>query len=376
MHYNNDEDKRGIIVSFLDSFISSINKFIHYSKVITPEELVKNVLFSLLAALIFWVVFNFIPDWKRRKRIRPKVEFDIYEFYQELFHYIQVPFYYKEHSSSLLQQEIFAGKVTKEDFENWLQNKCLNESYLYDEMAPKYMCIGEKLEEVSVRLCEKSKNIYAFTDFLSANEILLIKKIITKLRIYSYVGDSSLIIDGKAFKPVNPSLSYMATNFFEIYEMFLNLQQIVLSYKDIDISINTSIAWHFKWRDTKLAYHRGEYKKCLRRFWFAEVQNKFPEHLWSIKFRCLYILGKRTEALIFLENQLSLNSLQLIYIRNSFDDFYLQEDVKRLLIKARGEEEYIEMVECLKREKAIVDQMMSQAETIKHHYAKKKPLNS
>ncbi len=338
--------------------------------IITPEELLKNVLFSLLAALIFGIIFNFIPDWKRRKRIRPKVEFDIYEFYQELFYYIQIPFYFNEHSSSLFQPEIYAGKITKEDFEKWLQNKCLNESYLYDEMAPKYMCIGQKLEEVSAGLCEKSKNIYAFTDFLSANEILLIKKIITKLRVYSYVGDSGSIIGGKVFKPVNPNLAYMATNFFEIYELFLKLQQIVLSYNDIDISINTSIAWHFKWSDTNYAYHRGEYKKCLRRFWLAEVQNKFPEHLWSVKFRCLYRLGKRIAALVFLEDQLSISPLQLIYIRNSFDDFYMQEDVKRVLIKARGEEEYIEMVKCLKREKAIVDQMMSQAEIIKQHYAK------
>lgn len=357
-------------MGFLESFISGINKFIQFFMVITPRELVKNVFFSLLAALIFWIVFNFIPDWKRRKRIRPKVEFDIYEFYQGLFHYIQIPFCFNQHSGSLLQQDIFAGKITKEDFEMWLQNKCLNESYLYDEMATKYMCIGDKLEEISVGLCEKSKNIYIFIDFLSADEVLLIKKIITKLRVYQYIGDSGSVIGGKVFKPVNPNLAYMATNFFEIYEMFVKLQQIVLSYKNIDVSINTSIARHLKWDDTNLAYYRGEYKKCLRKFWLAEIQNKFPEHLWSKKFLCLYKLEKRTEALIFLENELKKNSLKLIYIRNSFDDLYIQEDVKSILIKVRGEEEYMEMVKCLEREKAIMDHMISQAKTIRHHYAK------
>ncbi|GLB28131.1 hypothetical protein LAD12857_00540 [Lacrimispora amygdalina] len=59
---------------FLNNLISSFNKFIQYFRVIKPDELVKNVFFSLLAGLIFWVIFNFIPDWKRQKRIRPKVE--------------------------------------------------------------------------------------------------------------------------------------------------------------------------------------------------------------------------------------------------------------------------------------------------------------
>lgn len=358
-----------------DSFISVAYKYIQYFIAITPEELVKNVFFSLLAAFIFWFVFNFIPDWKRRKMIRPKVEFDIYEFYQDLFHYIQMPFYFSEHSSSLLQSEIFAGKITKEDFDKWLQNKCLNESYLYDEMASKYLCIGNDLEKISAGLCEKSKDIYAFIDFLSANEILLIKKIITKLRVYCYVGDSGTIISGIRLKPLNPNLAYMSTNFFEIYEMFLKLQQIVLSFKNIDISMNTSIAWNFKWRETYLAYYRGEYKKCLRKFWLADFQNKFPEHLWSIKFRCLYRLGKRTEALIFLEDQFRKSPLDLISNRSSFDDLYMQDDVKRVLIKARGEEEYIGMLESLKREKAIFDHMTRQAETIKNYYAKKETIN-
>ncbi|WP_349672352.1 hypothetical protein [Lacrimispora sp.] len=360
-------------MSLINGLISNINKIIHCIRVITLDELVKNVIFSLLAAFIFWIVFNFIPDWKRQKRIRPKVEFDIYEFYQDLFYYIQIPFKLSEHISptSLIQSEIYAGKITKEDFEKWLQNKCLNESYLYDDMATKYLCIGERFEELSTSMCEKAKNIYMFTNFLSANEILLIKKIITKIRVYSYGGDSGIIIGGEIFKPVNPNLAYMANNMFEIYEMFLKLQQIVLSFKYIDISINTKIAWNYKWRDTYNAYYRGEYKKCLRRLWLAEIQKKSSEHTWSIKFQSLYRLGKVTEALTFLETQLKINPLQLISIRNSFDDFYMNEDVKRILVKARGEKEYIEMVECLKQEKSVIDQMISQSEIIKQYYAKK-----
>lgn len=362
-------------MNIFNSFISTLYKIIQIFKAITPEELVKNVFFSLLAALIFWLVFNFIPDRKRRKRIRPKVEFDIYEFYQDLFFYIQTPFCLSNHSSSLLQTEIFTGKITKEDFETWLQNKCLNKSYLYDEMASKYICIGDELEKIATRLCEKSKDIYTFTDFLSVDEILLIKKIITKLRVYSYVRNSSSIISGQVFKPLNPNLAYMSNNFFEIYEMFLQLQQIVLSFKYIDVTINTSIAWDFKWKDTYFAYYRGEYKKCLRKLWFAELRKKFPEHLWSIKFRCLYRLGKRTEALSFLQNQLTKNQFDLISNRNSFDDLYMQDDVKCVLIKARGEEEYMGMLESLKQEKAIFDQITSQAETIINYYANKKPAN-
>ena len=68
-----------------------------------------------------------------------------------------------------------------------------------------------------------------------------------------------------------------------------------------------------------------------------------------------------------LGQELLTSRLQLIYIRNSFDTLYLQEDVKQVLIKARGEAEYIDMVESLKSETDILIHIMEQAEIIKKH---------
>jgi len=323
-------------MNFFNSFASAVCSIIATIRI---DELMKNVFFSLLAALIFWMVFNFIPESVRRRKIRPKVEFDIYEFYLKLFVYIQMPFYTSKNSGSLLQNEIFSGLITEDDFDDWLQDKCLNESYLYDELGTHFLCIGDDLEETSLDLCKTAENIYVFITFLSAKEILLIKKITTKLRIYSYVGDCGSLIGGKVYKPLNPNMAYMAKNYFEIYTLFLELQKIVLRYKYIDTSINDSIAWNFNWKDTKHAYYRGEYRKCLRRFWFAKLQKKLPEHLWAIRFLCLYKTGQRKKALVFLEEQLLLDQLQLVYMRNSFDNLYVQEDVRRILIKARGEKE-------------------------------------
>jgi len=337
------------------------------------DDFLSSVFFSLVAAIVFWPVFNAIPNYIRRRKIRPKVEFDVYEFYRKLFQFIEVPLRYNMHTSSPLQKEIFSGKISKECFEIWLQDKCLNESYLYDEMKERYQCIGDRLEEISLDVCGKVKDIYTFTTFLTAKEILLFKRITTNLRKHSYVGNSGSLIGGNVYKPLKPNITHMAANFNDIYTMFLELQKLVFNYKYIDFSIawDESAAHFHKWDDLNCSYYRGEYKKCLRRFRFAELRNKFPEHLWSVKFRCLYKVGKKVKALNYLEVNLLVNHLQLISLRNSFDNLYQNGDVKRILIKARGEKEYSDMVECLKNESAIYDSMIEQARMIKRHYETK-----
>lgn len=338
---------------------------------ITLETIVPNVFFSILAALIFWIIFNYFPEKQRKTKLRPKVEFDIYEFFQELFSFMQIPLKYNLHSPCLFQNDINAGKISKSTFETWLQNKCLNDSYLFDEMADKYLCIGDSLDVISLNLCEKSKNIYMFTDFLTAKEILLIKKITTKLRVYSYTGSCETVIANKIFKPHNPNMVYMAENFFEIYKLFIELQKLVLKYKYIDTSINVHIAGDLKWRDITNCYYRGEYRKCIFQLNLAKLLNKFPEDLWYIKFMSLYQLGKCKQALTYLEKQLFTHKLKLISIRNCFDQFYADEDVKSVLIKSRGESEYSEMIECITQEKSILDFIVEQSELIRKFYLNK-----
>lgn len=41
------------------------------------ETIVPNVLFSILAALIFWIIFHYFPEKQRKTKLRPKVEFDL-----------------------------------------------------------------------------------------------------------------------------------------------------------------------------------------------------------------------------------------------------------------------------------------------------------
>jgi hypothetical protein len=43
------------------------------------------ILLNIAAAIIFWIVFALLPERRRRNKLRPKLEFGIYQVYKTLF---------------------------------------------------------------------------------------------------------------------------------------------------------------------------------------------------------------------------------------------------------------------------------------------------
>lgn len=58
-----------------------------------------------------------------------------------------------------------------------LQNKCLNESYLYDENKDNLIPIGDNLESLSKDICKGVEDLSFYHRFMSSSEIFFIKKI-------------------------------------------------------------------------------------------------------------------------------------------------------------------------------------------------------
>ena len=54
------------------------------------KEVLTAVVTSLIASVVFWIIFNYIPDKRRYNKVRPKVEFDIYEIFFGLGGYIRI----------------------------------------------------------------------------------------------------------------------------------------------------------------------------------------------------------------------------------------------------------------------------------------------
>jgi hypothetical protein len=253
-----------------------------------------------------------------------------------------------------------------EDFELLLQNKCLNESYQFDEMASYLIPIGQELERISLSICQKAEHLYIFNQYLSANEILLIRKITVKVRTYSYTDTASIVMGTQTIMPVNPTISYMATNFYDLYLLFLQLQEMVLSFSRIAPSIRNTIITDVTIRRIMNSYYRKNYKKCLKM-----IKKSPEEKVWGYKFLSLFHIGKQRQSIEYLKDRLTVESLKLIYLRGYFKDIYKDACIREILIQIRSENEYMKMTECIEKEQKICEQTINQAIAIRKHYRDK-----
>jgi hypothetical protein len=335
----------------------------------TAILIITSIATSIVAAFIFWLIFNYIPERSRYNKIRPKLEYDIYEIYSSLFQFIQLPFKFNNNSPADKQAEIFAGVQKIEDFELALYSKCLNDSYkAVDAMASNLMSIGADMDSISLKICQNMQQLYVFNQYLSTNEVLLCRKITAKLRAYSYDSIAGVKVGNQTLYPVNPTISYMSKNLFELYSLFTQLQEIVLHYRKIDDSISNNVITNISFRRIMNCYYRSEYKKCLRLI----KKCKKDDQVWGFKFLSFYNTGKKNNAIKYLTLRLPTTDLKLIYQRGTFRDCYMKEDIKRALLTCRSETEYVEMVNCIESEQAYSDQMVAQAKSFREHYKVKR----
>lgn len=211
------------------SLINEIDKWSATSAFVLP------VILSFIAGLVFWVIFSYIPDNKRRRKLRPVVELALYDVYKLLFQLFDAILRHQENSPSFYQKEIRSGQLTEEIIKLGLANKCLNESYLFDKnINQSLIVIGHRIVEYSHGIDEIANKIISFNEYASAQEILLMEKIREEIRKYhfnekSVTSEAKAVIGGKAHYPVNPTISYRSRNFYEIYLLFCELQEIILN---------------------------------------------------------------------------------------------------------------------------------------------------
>jgi len=310
-----------------------INEWLNYFN----ENLLLPIFLSFVAATIFWFFFNYFPRQRKYKKIRPKVEFDLYQMQFELGFYFFKLFKINLRRSVEHQHEIVAGCLTKKEIELWLQNKCLNDTYKFDENKDKLISIGNDLEYIALKYSERLNKVLNFIDYLTIEEILLLQKIEYKLFTHDYKGN----VAEKMFYPVRPNLAYMTENIYELYQLYLALREIVLDYKLIDKNINKYILPNFKLEKAADFYYRREYKKCIRRI----KKNKKSDDNWLL-LKCLLKLGKKEKGYKILRKLLYSTKLELVSLRDYLNPFILEdEQVINICKEIRNE---AELKYCLK----------------------------
>lgn len=340
-----------------------LSEFYQYFK----EHLLLPIILSIIAAIIFWLVFNYLPRRRKHKKIRPKIEFDIYQIHFELAYYFFGLYKISSFRSVANQHKINAGCLTKNEIELWLQDKCLNDTYKYDINRNKLISIGGELNKIAIKYSVRLQKLLNFIDYLTIEEILLLQKIEYKLFTYDYETNAESTVGNKKYKPINPNLAYMSENIYELYQLYIDLRKKVLNFNFIDREINKYLLPNFEIMKATDSYYRGEYQKCLRYL----KRKKSEERNWLI-FQCQMKLGKNANAYKILIERLNSSKLKLVSLRGYLSPFIIEnEDIVNICREVRDEDELKYCLKIIKEENALRVHHEKQNKELKDYYETK-----
>jgi hypothetical protein len=331
------------------------------------KDFIFPILLSIIAAIIFWCVFSYYPEKARQNKIRPKLDLDMYYVYANLYSIFDLAMQANYNSPSNFQSKIKGKKLKKEDIELGLQNKCLNETYLYDDNV-KYqlLVIGKSLFERANKIDLTVERLFSFSNYLTADEIILLETIRKKLQVYElsdYNRSVTSLLRSPLLKPVNPSLSYMSQNLFELYELFIQLQELVFNnkYSNRNISIGR----------VKYYYETRQFNKCKKEI--NRVYTKYPKdknYLDFYLFLSEYMSGSKEKSYKMLDNIFK-NNPHLVSSRGFLDDLLQYKKVIVLIEKYYSENEIDELEAVLNREKLSHRRYIGQAKSLRKYYRNK-----
>lgn len=330
------------------------------------NEIVAAIVTSLIASVVFWLVFNVIPNVVERRKIKPLLDFDLYQIYINLLFFLEKPLYRSKHGSSFLQDKLFAGQLNKEDYQLYLATKCLTEDYQkVDDTAKKLIPIGSELKERANEILERIQKLYVFNKYLSAEQIMLCRKIADEIATYDFEMDAFVREGNYVFGPVDPTMRGMEGMFYETYLLFLQLQDYLIRQKPTDNKLGNFYN-DIRYRKGTLLYSQGHYKKVVKL-----TRGKTDVNLAAYHFRSLYRGVEKEKGLLALRDYLRTEKERLVSLRSHFEEFIGDTEVENVLKEVRSEDEYQKMIDCLAKEKEQQKAFEEFAEQMREFYEKK-----
>jgi len=335
------------------------------------------VITSLVASIVFYLLFQFLPEKIRYQKIRPRIEVELTEIASSLFFYLEEPLRYNTHFASFFQDEMCDGFITKRDFELGLYNKCLNESYLFDENKDKMMVIGNVLKKQADEVSKKIHQILFNQHYLNSNEILIIEDIDRLLYTHLYDSNASDKIENYIIRPLNPSLSYMCHIFYELYLLWLELRQIMFKYSYIKREHRQGSEKYFglKWSYVKFLVANKEYKRAkkeIKKISRGRNTDFQQQVLRSYSLRISLENGDLKQAKVLLRKMLTeFGRGNLVYMRGFLNCIINNKDMMDLCSSLCSVEEIKEWLSEVEREKRQKENFLHQNQILKEYYEKK-----
>ena len=341
------------IQNIIEQLFSSDNFWVVVTSIVT----------SIIAAIIFWIVFDYIPKKKRYNKIRPLVDNYIYwtQFY--LWAFLSRAFYYNEGTCINNQRQFNAGLLQEEDFYIALQNKCLNDTYKFDENRNEFMSIGDSLKSNIEEINKKIRKLMPFIEFMSSEEIMLLENISYRLGRQNFDYKVNL-----QSPPVVPNMSQgYVTYMFKLYELYLNLRRKVVQFKTINIFDDVDENQISVQRRIDL-YYSGQYKKCTKSV------NENEENLSLLWCKCLseYQLSHKEKAYILLEKILLNNKEKLVGAREWVKPLLNDEKAISVILKYESKDEINWCIKALKNDDNIDSLFYERNNRLKKSYEEKR----
>ena len=340
-------------------------------------EIAMAIITSFIASFLFFAFFQYIPEKGKYGRIRPRIEVELMEISDALFFYLETPLRHSQHFASLFQKRIKYGTLTKDDFEICLYNKCLNETYLFDESAGKMEIVGPRLQKQANEISKKIQQVLMNQQYLSASEILIIEDINRLLFVYEYEGNAVDKIGKLTVRPINPSISYMSENFSKLLSLYRELRQLMFKYKHIKNEKRQGKQKFFslQWDNISDRINQQDYKEAER------LIRKLSNEEWSdfqnsiLKFLLLqvYIETERIQEAKEILTEL-LNDPKrdrLVYSRGSLECIRDKAELMDVCTSLCTEDEIIEWNRSVDQEKKMLESFIAQNTELKQYYAEK-----
>lgn len=360
-------DRFDTIVNNQTAKIEHLNDRMATSKADKVKDFLYSFILSILSAIIFWLTFSFFPNQKRKKKIRPIFELDMYTVYSSVFSIFDLIMRAHDRSPSSFQSKIRGGKLTDEDIELGLQNKCINATYLFDSKINGQLIVtGERLYEIVSKIDLTVEHIFGFSSYLSAYEVLILERIRKKLQTYdlgNFNNNASVVVGGEVLYPVNSSISYMKNNFHELYDIFLEYQVHIFKILTLDRDITINKVQYY--------FYSGQLKKCIRLIDIAI--SKYPNDISFLSFYsalCQYNIGSKEKAYEEFSSIFNLKP-HLVSSRGFLKDVLQDDRIKNMINSNYEAKEIMELDSVLDVEEQDSNSFIENAKKLRKYYKDK-----
>lgn len=243
---------------------------------------------SVVAGIIFWLIFSVLPSRQRRKSFRLVIDKDFLDLHGKINTLYSTFLRPSAHWPSLHQRSTLNQTLGFEELRIALANKMFwPAENIRNSLASHFLLIGEEVKEHIEKTEKTIDRLYTFNYFLSAHDVDLLNKIHSKLLSIAQSAKPVQLPPGAIL--ANPTCSNMVYSLIELQSLYRKLSECVFELK-IDSED------FYKSKATR-QYHQDSFKKCIKTCVTLKKEypnnSKFADFLTAI---CTYKLGKKQKA--------------------------------------------------------------------------------